>query len=186
MTDNEKWEAVLRNDERYDGVFFYGVKSTKVFCRPSCTSKVPLKKNVVYFEDLKQAQKAGHRPCKRCRPDLVRYQPLKETADTIKLLLDNYFSRQEILNKKLERLGVTYRRALRIFKEYYGVTPKTYYDNLRLEEIRKKLLHTNDTIIDIAYGAGFQSLSAFYSFFYKNMNSSPAKYRKENNHGIHS
>jgi AraC family transcriptional regulator of adaptative response / methylphosphotriester-DNA alkyltransferase methyltransferase len=184
MTDNEKWEAVLRNDERYDGLFFYGVKSTKVFCQPSCKSKVPLKKNVVYFENLKQAEQAGHRPCKRCRPDLLQYRPVKETADKIKLLLDNHFSQQKILNQKLGQLGVTYRRAIHIFREYYGVTPKTYYDNLRLDETRKRLLNTNDTIIDIAYSVGFQSLSAFYSFFHKNMNSSPSKYRKENKHGI--
>jgi AraC family transcriptional regulator of adaptative response / methylphosphotriester-DNA alkyltransferase methyltransferase len=73
-----------------------------------------------------------------------------------------------------------------IFKEYYDVTPKKYYDTLRLEEAKKKLLETNDTIIDIAYRVGFQSLSAFYKFFQKRMNSSPSKYRGEKNHGIHS
>jgi AraC family transcriptional regulator of adaptative response / methylphosphotriester-DNA alkyltransferase methyltransferase len=186
MTGDQKWEAVSRNDEHYDGLFFYGVKSTKIFCRPSCKSKLPLRKNVVFFDNMRQAEQAGHRPCKRCRPDLLKYQPIKETADKIKLLLDNCFSQQKLLSKKLGQLGVTYRRAIHIFKEYYGVTPKKYYDNLRLEESRKKLINTNDTIIDIAYDAGFQSLSAFYAFFHKNMNASPSKYRKEHNHGIHS
>jgi AraC family transcriptional regulator of adaptative response / methylphosphotriester-DNA alkyltransferase methyltransferase len=185
MTDDQKWEAVLRNDERYDGLFFYGVKTTKIFCRPSCKSKEPLKKNVVYFENLKQAEQAGHRPCKRCRPDLLKYQPVKEIAEKIKLLLDNHFFQQKVLSKKAGEIGVTYRRMIHIFKEYYGVTPKKYYDNLRLEEARKKLINTHDTIIDIAYSVGFLSLSAFYTFFQKNMNSSPSKYRKENNHGIH-
>jgi AraC family transcriptional regulator of adaptative response / methylphosphotriester-DNA alkyltransferase methyltransferase len=184
MTDNEKWEAVLRNDERCDGLFFYGVKSTKVFCRPSCKSKLPLKKNVVYFENLKQAEQAGHRPCKRCRPDLLKYQPVKEIADKIKLLLDNYFYQQKVLSRRMGQLGVGYRRTIHIFKEYYGITPKKYYDNLRLEEAGKKLINTNDAIIDIAYSAGFQSLSAFYAFFHKNMHSSPSKYRKENKNGI--
>ncbi|MDR2756488.1 MAG: hypothetical protein LBC20_12345 [Planctomycetaceae bacterium] len=77
MTDDQKWEAVLNNDERYDGLFFCGVKTTKIFCRPSCKAKTPLKKNVEYFENPKQAEKAGYRACKRCRPDLLECQPVK-------------------------------------------------------------------------------------------------------------
>jgi methylphosphotriester-DNA--protein-cysteine methyltransferase len=186
MTDDQKWQAVLTNNEQYDGLFFYVVKSTKIFCRPSCKSKPPLKKNILYFETIKQAEQAGHRPCKRCRPDLLEYRPIKEIAEKIKILLDNHFTQQKELAEKMEQIGVTYHRMVNIFKEYYGVTPKKYYDTLRLEEAKKKLLETNDTIIDIAYSVGFQSLSAFYKFFQKRMNSSPSKYRKEKNHGIHS
>ncbi|MDR2785545.1 MAG: helix-turn-helix domain-containing protein [Treponema sp.] len=186
MTDDQKWEIILRRDGRYDGSFFVGVKTTKIFCRPSCKSKRPLRKNVEYFKDQEQAEKAGYRPCKRCRPDLLKYQPVKEIAEKIKLVLDNHFSRQKILIKKTGEIGVTYRRMIHIFKEYYNITPKKYCGNLKLEEARKKLIHTNDAITDIAYSIGFQSLSAFYTFFQKNMNSSPSKYRKENNRGIHS
>ncbi|MDR1177110.1 MAG: helix-turn-helix domain-containing protein [Treponema sp.] len=186
MTDDQKWQAVLKNDERYDGLFFYGVKSTKIFCRPSCKSKPPLKKNVLYFETAKQAEHSGHRPCKRCRPDLLEYQPIKDIAGKVKLLLDNYFIHQKELTKRIGQIGLTHHRLVNIFKKYYNVTPKKYCDGLRLEEAKKKLITTNDTIIDIAYSAGFQSLSAFYSFFRKNMNVSPSKYRKEKNHGIYS
>jgi AraC family transcriptional regulator of adaptative response / methylphosphotriester-DNA alkyltransferase methyltransferase len=186
MTEDQKWQAVLKNDEQYDGLFFYGVKSTKIFCRPSCKSKPPLKKNVLYFENRKQAEQAGHRPCKRCRPDLLEYQPKKEIAGKVKLLLDKCFLSQKELSEKMRQIGVTYHRMVYIFKEYYDITPKKYYDNLRLCEAKQKLLETNDAIIDIAYSAGFQSLSAFYKFFQKNTNSSPSKYRKENNHGIYS
>jgi AraC family transcriptional regulator of adaptative response / methylphosphotriester-DNA alkyltransferase methyltransferase len=223
MTGDQKWQAVLENDEHYDGLFFYGVKSTKIFCRPSCKSKPPLKKNIVYFETEKQAEQAGYRPCKRCRPDLLEYRPIKEIAEKVKLLLDeavpksgspgrtmilelqpiktaragykitnfgtgsdNCFLSQKELAKKMGQIGVTHHRVVAIFKEYYGVTPKKYYDNLRIGEAKKKLLETNDTIIDIAYSVGFQSLSAFYKFFQKNVNLPPSKYRKEHNHGIHS
>jgi AraC family transcriptional regulator of adaptative response / methylphosphotriester-DNA alkyltransferase methyltransferase len=185
MKDDQKWEAVLRNDEHCDGLFFYGVTSTKIFCRPSCKSRLPLKRNVVYFDNVRQAEQAGHRPCKRCRPELLKYQPVREMADKIKLLLDNYFPRQKVLSRGMKQIGVSYRRAIHIFKEYYGVTPKKYYDHLRIAEVKKKLIQTNDKIIDIAYSAGFQSLAAFYAFFYKNVNSSPSKYRKEHEHGIY-
>jgi AraC family transcriptional regulator of adaptative response / methylphosphotriester-DNA alkyltransferase methyltransferase len=186
MTDDQKWEALLKNDEHCDGLFFYGAKTTKIFCRPSCKSKIPLKKNVAYFENQERAEQAGYRPCKRCRPDLLKYQPVKETAEKIKLFLDNHFPRQKTAAGKAGEIGVTYRRMIHIFKAYYGVTPKKYYDRLRLEEAGKRLIKTSDAIIDIAYGAGFLSLSAFYAFFQKNMHTSPSKYRKENNHGIHS
>jgi AraC family transcriptional regulator of adaptative response / methylphosphotriester-DNA alkyltransferase methyltransferase len=186
MTENQKWQAVISNDEHYDGLFFYGVKSTKIFCRPSCKSKAPLKKNILYFETIKQAEQAGHRPCKRCRPELLEYQPIKEIAEKAKLLLDKYFIRQKELSKIIGQIGLTNHRIVHIFKEYYHVTPKQYYDHLRLEEARKKLVTTSDTIMNIAYSIGFQSLSAFYKFFHKNMNLSPSKYRKENKHGIYS
>ncbi|MDR0640934.1 MAG: helix-turn-helix domain-containing protein [Treponema sp.] len=186
MTDDQKWQVILSRDDHYDGVFFVGVKSTKIFCRPSCKSKRPLRKNVLFFENGKQAEQAGYRPCKRCRPDLLEYQPIKEIAEKVKLLFENHFTQQKELTKKIGQIGITYHRMVNIFKKYYGVTPKKYYDNLKIEEARKKLLETNDTIIDIAYSAGFQSLSAFYKFFKKNMNLSPSKYRKEKNYGIHS
>ncbi|MDR0402120.1 MAG: helix-turn-helix domain-containing protein [Treponema sp.] len=186
MTEEQKWQAVLKHDDRYDGLFFVGVKSTKIFCRPSCKSKRPLRKNVLFFENGKQAEQAGYRPCKRCRPDLLEYQPIKEIAEKIKFLFDTHFTQQKELAKKIGQVGLNYHRIVNIFKKYYGLTPKKYYDNLRLEEAKKKLTTTNDAIIDIAHGAGFQSLSVFYAFFRKNINSSPSKYRKEKKYGIYS
>jgi AraC family transcriptional regulator of adaptative response / methylphosphotriester-DNA alkyltransferase methyltransferase len=186
MTNDQKWKAVSENNKQYDGIFFYGVKSTKIFCRPSCKSKLPLKKNIVYFDNIKYAEQAEYRPCKRCRPDLIEYQPIKETAEKIKVVLDRYYNQEKEMVKEIEQIGVTRHRMVIIFKEYYGVTPKKYYDDLRIEEAKKKLVNTNDTIIDIAYGTGFASLSAFYNAFKKNTNLSPSKYRKEYDHGIHS
>ncbi|MDR0450701.1 MAG: helix-turn-helix domain-containing protein [Treponema sp.] len=186
MTDERKWRAVLRHDGRYDGLFFFGVKSTKIFCRPSCKSKRPLRKNILFFENSKQAEQAGYRPCKRCRPDLLEYRPVGEIAEKAKLLIDNCFARQKKLPEEMGRIGVTYHRMARIFKEYYGLTPKKYYDNLRIEDARKKLARTEDAIIDVAYSAGFQSLSAFYSAFQKSVKLSPSKYRKEGKCGIRS
>jgi AraC family transcriptional regulator of adaptative response / methylphosphotriester-DNA alkyltransferase methyltransferase len=186
MTDDQKWQAVLKHDDRYDGLFFIGVKSTKIFCRPSCKSKRPLRKNVLFFENGKQAEQAGFHPCKRCRPDLLEYRPIKEIAEKVKSLFDTHFNHQKELTKKIAQIGLNYHRIVTIFKDYYHVTPKKYYDDLRLEEAKKKLTNTNDAIIDVAYSSGFQSLSAFYAYFRRNMNSSPSKYRKENGHGIHS
>ena len=180
MNDNEMWKAISENDKDYDGIFFYAVKTTKIFCRPSCKSKLPLKKNLVYFKTKNEAEKENYRPCKRCRPDLLNYQPIEEIAEKIKMLIHTFFTEQQKLMHEIKQVGISPHRMVNIFKEYYGMTPKEYYDNLRLIEAKNKLVNTDEKIINIAYNCGFQSLSAFYNLFRKKMNKSPLKYRKEN------
>jgi AraC family transcriptional regulator of adaptative response / methylphosphotriester-DNA alkyltransferase methyltransferase len=71
LNDDLMWEAVNSCDRKYDSIFFYAVKTTKIFCRPSCKSKPPLRENTVFFSVSHMAIKEGFRPCKRCRPDLL-------------------------------------------------------------------------------------------------------------------
>ena len=78
------WNAVCNSDENYDGLFFYAVKTTGIFCRPSCKSKIPKKENICYFTSAEDAEKAGFRPCKRCRSDLLAYEPMSEIAVEVK------------------------------------------------------------------------------------------------------
>ena len=72
MTREEMVQICQRRDKRYDGVFFLGVKSTKIVCKPSCSSRVPLEKNMVFFQTAEEAFKAGYRPCKRCMKEYER------------------------------------------------------------------------------------------------------------------
>jgi AraC family transcriptional regulator of adaptative response / methylphosphotriester-DNA alkyltransferase methyltransferase len=69
LSADTMWDATVSCDKEYDGAFFYAVKTTGIFCRPSCKSRVPNKDNVSFFLNASEAQKAGYRPCKRCRPD---------------------------------------------------------------------------------------------------------------------
>jgi AraC family transcriptional regulator of adaptative response / methylphosphotriester-DNA alkyltransferase methyltransferase len=179
MTDNERWKAVSENDKNYDGIFLYGVKTTKIFCRPSCKSKLPLKKNIVYFETKESAEQDGYRPCKRCRPDILKYQPIEEITGKTKSLIHAYFTERQKLARELGQIGISRHRMTNIFKEYYGMTPKDYYDNLRLGEAKNRLVNTDEKIINIVYDSGFQSLSAFYNLFRKKMDKTPSKYRNE-------
>ena len=123
MTDDEKWNAVAENDERYDGVFYYAVKTTGLFCRPSCRSKLPLRENVEYFDCVQDALAAGYKICKRCRPDLMEYRPEREIAQKMKEIIEQYFNLRVALQKQIRELGLSEHRITEIFKEEYGVTP---------------------------------------------------------------
>ena len=164
------WEAVRRSDAGYDGLFFYAVKTTGIFCRPSCKSKRPKQENVCYFTSGEEACAAGFRPCKRCHSDLLEYQPVREIAAQIKLRLDRA--------APLCGVGLTPRRLTDLFKQEYGVTPKEYADSLRLRTARELLAGTEEKVIDVAYQAGFSSLSAFNRFFKNKTGQTPTAYRK--------
>jgi len=172
MTEQEMWDAVQSSDESYDGLFFYAVKTTGIFCRPSCKSKPPKRENLCYFISAEEARAAGFRPCKRCRSDLLEYQPMREIATEIKARLDRA--------APLDDVGLTQRRLTDIFKQEYGITPKEYANALRLREAQKLLSQTSEKIIDVAYHAGFSSLAAFNRFFKQQTGQTPTEYRKKN------
>ncbi len=178
MTFDERYEAVIQNDENYDNMFFYAVKSTGIYCRPSCKSKAPKAENVVFFKTSKEAVEAGYRACKRCRSDLLDYKPMKKIAENLKMLIDDMFKEAENLNTEMEKLGLSRKRMVEVFKEEYGVTPSGYVNDLRYLEARRLLEQTDIEVIDIAYFVGFGSLSAFYKFFKERANMSPAAFRK--------
>lgn len=171
MTEQEMWEAVQQSDASYDGLFFYAVKTTGIFCRPSCKSKPPKRENLCYFASGKEARAAGFRPCKRCRSDLLEYQPMRQIAAEIKSRMDRAVS--------LDGVGLTPRRMTDIFKQEYGVTPKEYADSRRLCAAKKLLKATPEKVIDVAYQAGFSSLTSFNRFFKQQTGQTPTEYRKE-------
>jgi AraC family transcriptional regulator of adaptative response / methylphosphotriester-DNA alkyltransferase methyltransferase len=179
MTLEEMWKAVSENDVSYGGIFFYAVKSTGIYCRPSCKSKSPKRENVYFFDTAGQARAAGFRPCKRCRSDLLDYHPIKEIAEKAKRLLDDSFRKNCKLNRELRQLCISQRRISEIFKDEYGVTLAEYMSRLRLEKAKQLLSDTNDEIINIAYSVGFDRLSSFYRFFKNGTGLPPAAYRKE-------
>lgn len=178
MNQSEKWNAVINNNSQYDGKFFYAVKSTQIFCRPSCISKPPLLKNIDYFKTAEEAQNAGYRPCKRCRPDLFDYQPTIEFADKIKRTIDSHFLDKTSLGNHLKSLGLSRHRMTEIFQNCYSQTPNEYANNLRIDIAKTKLASTNYSIIEIASFLGFESLAAFYTFFKKHTKISPKNYQK--------
>lgn len=177
MTDEEKWKASLSCDAAYDGKFFYGVKTTGIFCRPSCKSKSPKRENVVFFDTAEQALKNGLRPCKRCRPELLEFWPQKEAAEKIKATYSLWYADRLRLKSELEKLGLSRNRIVQLFQVQYRKTPAEYRNELRISEAKRLLDETEDNVLQIALQSGFKSLSAFYTQFRRITGVSPTEYR---------
>jgi AraC family transcriptional regulator of adaptative response / methylphosphotriester-DNA alkyltransferase methyltransferase len=178
LTEEEKWKAALECDASYDGRFYYGVKTTGIFCRPSCKSKSPKRENVEFFDTAEQARESGLRPCKRCRPDLLEFYPQRENAEKIKDVYDLYFSDHDRLKEELSKLGLSRNRILQLFQNQYEKTPAEYLNALRVASAKKLLADTSDNILPIALQSGFESLSAFYTQFRRVTGLSPNEYRE--------
>ena len=178
-SENTMWQAVVECDKGYDNKFFYAVKTVGVYCRPSCKSRAPLRKNVSFFEKNEEAEKAGFRPCKRCRPDLLNYEPLVKLAGQIKELIDRFFCEKDQLAGEMRQLGVSLNYLATVFKQHYGLAPMVYINEKRAEHAKKLLAETGVPIIDIAGDVGFESLSAFYAFFKKHTGFTPKDYRRK-------
>jgi AraC family transcriptional regulator of adaptative response / methylphosphotriester-DNA alkyltransferase methyltransferase len=177
--NSEKWQAVLHCDESFDGQFYYGVKTTGIFCRPSCKSKPPLAENVEFFDTPAAACAQGLRPCKRCRPDLLEYRPTQDLLRQVKALYDNDFADREQLASQLRQLPVSLHHLTRLFRQEFGLTPTEYLNNLRLGKAVACLSDPALRILDVAYVCGFGSLSRFYACFRKQFGVTPSEYRRQ-------
>jgi AraC family transcriptional regulator of adaptative response/methylated-DNA-[protein]-cysteine methyltransferase len=179
MTDAEKWDLVHRGDEAADGAFFYAVKSTGVFCKPSCRSKKPSRQNVLFFDRAEDALNAGFRPCKRCRPDLDTYAPEEEMVEQAKVALRRNLADRRQAQRALNALGLTRHRLDQVFRARTGVSPAEYLNQLRLDEASTALRTTDQTTLEIAHSLGFESPSAFAAFFKKHTGIAPRDFRRK-------
>lgn len=176
--NDEMWQAVVACDKGYDGKFLYAVQTVGVYCRPSCKSRTPLPKNILYFTTSKEAEQAGFRACKRCRPDILDYAPSTELAQQIKSLIDAYFKERGRLSLAMKNLGVSSSHLAIIFKQQYGILPSQYLNETRTAYAKKMLAESPVPIIEIAMDIGFDSLPSFYGFFKRQTGSTPKAYRK--------
>ena len=177
MSDNEKWQAVVSCDKSYDGIFFYGVKTTGIFCRPQCRAKTPSRVNVIFFDDAVDAIEGGFRPCKKCRPDEVVFEPDLELVKKAKDIFDVNYDQLIEPNNISKQLGVSMNHIVRLFKQHYGLTPTQYVTKLRVDKAAELLRQEEVKILEIAYLTGFQSLSNFYRCFKGQVGFTPREYR---------
>ena len=176
--DMEKWQAVESCDSKYDGMFFYGVKTTGIFCRPSCKSKTPIRANVIFFDNVANAIEAGFRPCKRCCPDKIVFEPDLELVKKAKDIFDAGYNKTIKLNDISKHLGVSTNHLIKLFKQHSGVTPIQYIAKIRVDKATELLNKRDINILDIAYMTGFKSLSNFYKCFKQQTGYTPNGHRK--------
>lgn len=178
ITDNEKWEAVVSCNQKYNGLFFYAVKTTGIFCHPSCRAKTPLRDNVLFFEGVHAAIAAGFRPCKKCRPDEAAFEPNLELTRKAKKIFDQTFDKRIGMKVISKQLGVSTNHLAKLYKEHFGLTPNQYIAKLKIGRALKLLAETDLDILQIAYSTGFKSLSYFYKCCKEQTGCSPKEYRK--------
>ncbi|HEX5683211.1 MAG TPA: bifunctional DNA-binding transcriptional regulator/O6-methylguanine-DNA methyltransferase Ada [Ideonella sp.] len=157
-----RWVAVASRDSRADGRFVYSVRTTGVYCRPSCPARSARPENVAFHASTADAERAGFRPCRRCKPDQAG--PATQQAAMVAELC-RYIDQAERpprLEDLAERAGLSTFHLHRVFKAITGLTPKAYADAQRAQRLRREL-EAGSSVTEAIYGAGYNSGSRFYA-----------------------
>ncbi|SET16806.1 AraC family transcriptional regulator, regulatory protein of adaptative response / methylphosphotriester-DNA alkyltransferase methyltransferase [Oceanobacillus limi] len=174
------WNATISCSSAYDGLFFYAVKTTGVFCRPSCKSRIPKRENVSFFSNAAEACKMGYRPCKRCRPDLksiITYDPIESVIEDTMQAIENNYSQKMTLDEMAAMVGVSPFHLNRLFKDRTGNTPRMYLEKVRITKAKELLVTTTLNSTEIGYQVGYQSISSFYHAFKRGTGLSPSQFQ---------
>lgn len=179
--DESRWRAVLRRDRRADGAFCYSVLTTGIYSRPSCGSRHAHRANTVFFPDPAAAEKAGFRPCLRCRPD---QGPRDAQVDAVvwSCRLMEAPGPAPSLGELAGATGFSRFHFHRVFTTLTGVTPKAYAVACRTERLRREIPRTR-TITEAIYQAGFNSSGNFYALAQNLLGMTPTAY-KNNGLGV--
>ncbi len=170
------YDALSQRDPAFDGVFYYAVTTTGVYCRPTCKSRRPLERNVRFFTDTAAARAAGFRPCKRCHPDDGSYDAQPAWLEQACRLLDEA-EEPPTLDELAARVGVSRAHLQRTFTKAIGVSPKRYAATLREQRLRTAL-RSGATVSAATYESGFGSSSRVYESAAATIGMTPARYRR--------
>jgi AraC family transcriptional regulator, regulatory protein of adaptative response / methylated-DNA-[protein]-cysteine methyltransferase len=179
-SDDERWDAILRRDRAADGAFYYSVRTTGVYCRPSCAARRPRRENVAFHATAADADRAGFRPCRRCRPNEAALAERQALAVAKACRAIEEADEMPSLDDLAEAAGLSRFHFHRVFKAVTGVTPKAYGDAQRARRVRDELTR-NDTVTEAIYGAGFNSSGRFYAASSDLLGMTPSAFRAGGN-----
>src|SRR5215475_620736 len=173
---DQYWKATVARDSRSDGVIFLGVRSTHIYCRPSCPARRPLRRNVEFFQTQREAEQHGFRPCLRCKPnEISSATALVQKAAAILATSDEEESIK--LGAVAAQLHASSSRLRRAFGQVTGLSPRDLAEALRLKRF-KKLLRQGKKITEALYETGYGSSSRVYERSNAHLGMTPATYQK--------
>jgi AraC family transcriptional regulator of adaptative response/methylated-DNA-[protein]-cysteine methyltransferase len=158
LTFQDKYDVIGKQDTQYEGLFVTAVKTTGIFCRPSCRAKKPKAENVIFFDTAQEALQNGFRPCKVCRP----MEPLDDTPEYIRGVIQELHENPllRIKDYDLRERGIAPSHIRRWFKKYHGITFHAYQRMLRINTAYRSI-QSGSTVTDSAFASGYDSLSGF-------------------------
>lgn len=175
-TELARWAALKVRDRAADGAFFYSVRTTGVYCRPSCAARPARPENIAFHASIAEARAAGFRACKRCKPDLPPLAERNAAAVAAVCRLIDAAEETPSLEDMAASAGLSPFYFHRVFKSVTGLTPKAYADARRAERVRQALGET-ETVTEAIYDAGFNSGSRFYEKSAQVLGMSPTRFR---------
>ena len=177
MNTKAQWEAILNRDEKADGRFVYAVRSTGIYCRPSCASRKPRKNNVLIFEFPEMAEGRGFRPCLRCAPQDADYDPRLEKVRKAVRHIEEHADENPTLAELGRCVGLSPHHLQRTFKRALGVSPRQYLESLKAQNY-KDLLKNGRDLAGAGYEAGYGSSRGVYEGASRYLGMTPAAYKK--------
>jgi AraC family transcriptional regulator of adaptative response/methylated-DNA-[protein]-cysteine methyltransferase len=174
--DEMRWGAVIAKDKRVDGQFYYSVRTTGVYCRPSCPARPALRENVAFHSSCEAAEAAGFRACKRCRPREASQSERHAAMVASACALIKSSEDSPRLAELAASSGLSPFHFHRVFKAATGLTPKAYADAHRADRVRNAL-PSSTTITGAIYDAGFNSNGRFYAASAQVLGMTPGRYR---------
>lgn len=174
--------ARLARDRAFDGLFFTGVRTTRIYCRPVCPVRPARSANVLFFGSAAAAERAGFRPCLRCRPETAPGSPAwSGTATTVTRgmrLIEEGFLDEGSVAELADRLGVGPRHLLRLFLRHTGAPPSEIAATRRVQAAKRLIDQTAMGLSDIAFAAGFRSVRRFNDAFRATYGRPPSSFRE--------
>lgn len=172
------YRALAAKDSRFDGVFFTGVKTTGIYCRPVCAVRTPRENSCEFFSTAAAAEAAGYRPCLRCRPELAPYAIQQNLAHAIwKKIADGALNEMSVEDFS-QQAGLSSRQLRRVLHQEFGVSPVELAQTQRLLFAKKLLQETSLPMTDIAFAAGFGSVRRFNALFLQRYQMAPGSVRR--------
>ncbi len=174
--------ARLRRDPSFDGQFFTAVRTTGIYCRPVCPVRHPLTRNVSFYPTAAAAERAGFRPCLRCRPETAPFCPAwqgtKTTVDRALCLIRDGALDRDSVDALATRLGVSSRHLSRLFERHVGASPLQTAQTQRIARAKRLLTDTALPLAEVAFQAGFGSIRSFNAAFLKLYGRAPSTLRR--------